>query len=70
LNRAIGSLGEEQLNWFEAELEQHKPSFVFIHYPLSIVQPVEVKDYGVHTLIKRHRDTIRPTNWGLSTSRP
>ena len=32
-----GSLGEEQLNWFEAELREHKPSFVFIHYPLTIV---------------------------------
>src|SRR5271165_1179604 len=56
-DRGIGSLGEEQLNWFEAELLQHKPSFVFIHYPLSIVRPVEVKNYGVHALIKRHRDT-------------
>jgi hypothetical protein len=54
-----GSLGEEQLNWFEAELQDHKPSFVFIHYPLSIVEPDEVRGYGVHTLIKRHRDTIQ-----------
>src|SRR5580704_332431 len=30
-----GSLGEEQLNWFEAELQQHRPTFVFIHYPLE-----------------------------------
>ncbi|HLX43705.1 MAG TPA: metallophosphoesterase [Bryobacteraceae bacterium] len=58
-NPAVGSLGEEQLNWFEAELQQHKPSFVFIHYPLSIVAPVETKDYGVHPLIKQHRDTIQ-----------
>jgi len=55
----VGSLGEEQLNWFEAELKQQKPSFVFIHYPLYIVQPNEKKDYGVHTLIKQHRDTIQ-----------
>jgi FixJ family two-component response regulator len=34
---AKGSSREEQLNWFEAELRQHKPTFVFIHYPLSIV---------------------------------
>ena len=54
-----GSLGEEQLNWFEAELQEHKPSFVFIHYPLTIVQTAEVKDYGVHTLVKRHRETIQ-----------
>ncbi len=58
-NTAMGSLGEEQLNWFEAELQQHKPAFVFIHYPLSIVMPAEVRDYGVHAIIKRHRDTIQ-----------
>jgi hypothetical protein len=58
-NTNSGSLGEEQLNWFEAELQQHKPTFVFIHYPLSIVMPAEVKDYGVHGLIKRHRNTIQ-----------
>lgn len=56
---AVGSLGEEQLNWFEAELEQGKPSFVFIHFPLTIVAPNELKDYGVHTIIKKHRDTIQ-----------
>jgi hypothetical protein len=56
---AVGSLGEEQLNWFEAELREHKPSFVIIHFPLSIVAPVEVRDYGVHALLKRHRDTIQ-----------
>jgi hypothetical protein len=55
----VGSLGEEQLNWFQAELEQHKPSFVFIHYPLYIVKPTEVKDYGVCGLIKKHRDSIQ-----------
>jgi hypothetical protein len=58
-NPTLGSLGEEQLNWFEAELRERKPSFVFIHYPLTIVSTDEVKDYGVHTLIKRHKDTIQ-----------
>jgi hypothetical protein len=57
--KAEGSLGEAQLNWFEAELQQHKPTFVFIHYPLSIVSPREVADYGVHTLLKKHRDTVQ-----------
>ncbi|MBB5341334.1 metallophosphoesterase family protein [Tunturiibacter gelidoferens] len=33
-NPGIGSLGEEQLHWFEAQLQQHKPTFVFVHYPL------------------------------------
>jgi hypothetical protein len=56
---SVGSLGEEQLNWLEAELAQQKPSFVFIHYPLSIVQDDEVKGYGVHALLKRHRDSIQ-----------
>jgi hypothetical protein len=57
-NPAMGSLGEEQLNWFEAELRENKPAFVFIHYPLTIVAE-EAKDYGVHFLIKKHRDSIQ-----------
>src|SRR5246127_5656195 len=32
-NPAIGSLGEEQLHWFEAQLAERKPTFVFVHYP-------------------------------------
>ena len=54
-----GSLGEAQLNWFEAELEQRKPTFVFIHFPLSIVVPTERADYGLHPLLKKHRETIQ-----------
>ena len=38
-NKARGSLGEEQLNWFEAELQQQKPTFVFVHFPLQIMDP-------------------------------
>lgn len=58
-NKAMGSLGEEQLNWLEAELKQQKPSFVFIHFPLTIVAPKEVSDYGVHSLLKKHKDTVQ-----------
>jgi hypothetical protein len=58
-DRKTGSLGEEQLNWFEAELEQRKPTFVFIHFPLIIVSPTERADYGLHTLLKKHRDTVQ-----------
>ena len=47
------------MNWFEAELAQRKPSFVFIHFPLSIVKGTEVKDYGVYSLIKKHREDIQ-----------
>jgi hypothetical protein len=54
-----GSLGEAQLNWFEAELQQRKPTFVFIHYPLSAVSPTERADYGLHPLLKKHRDTVQ-----------
>lgn len=57
--KETGSLGEDQLNWFESELREHKPTFVFIHYPLYIVQPRERADYGLHPLIKAHRDTIQ-----------
>ncbi len=58
-NKATGSLGEEQLNWFEAELKQHKPTFVFIHFPLPIVAPTERADYGVHPLLKKYKDTVQ-----------
>src|ERR1700749_4313498 len=56
---SVGSLGEKQLNWFEAQLQEGKPTFVFIHYPLMIVQPTEVKDYGVAPLLKKHRQTVQ-----------
>lgn len=56
---AMGSLGEEQLNWAEAELAQHKPTFVFIHYPLIGCLDVEVKDYGLHPLLRKHQDSIQ-----------
>ena len=58
-NKSQGSLGEEQLNWLEAELAQQKPTFIFIHYPLTIVAPVERADYGLHPLLKKHRDTVQ-----------
>jgi hypothetical protein len=58
-NPAVGSLGEEQLNWLEAQLNERKPTFVFVHFPLYIVKPKEVSDYGLHGLLKRHRDTVQ-----------
>ena len=57
--RGTGSLGEEQLNWFEAELKERRPTFVFIHYPLIRVRDVEVRDYGILPLLKKHKDTIQ-----------
>jgi len=58
-NRGTGSLGERQLNWFEAELREQKPTFVFIHYPLQSVRGVEVRDYGMLPLLKKYKDTIQ-----------
>jgi predicted MPP superfamily phosphohydrolase len=58
-DKSKGSLGEEQLNWFEAELEQRKPTFVFVHFPMIIIEPDERAGYGLHGIIKKHRDTVR-----------
>jgi predicted MPP superfamily phosphohydrolase len=58
-NPGIGSLGEEQLHWFEAQLQQRKPTFVFIHYPLIQDMPTEFADYGLHPLLYKYRDNIQ-----------
>lgn len=58
-DRSQGSLGEEQLNWLEAELKQQKPSFVFVHYPLWYIHPTEFADYGLHPLLRKYKDTIQ-----------
>jgi predicted MPP superfamily phosphohydrolase len=58
-NPGIGSLGEEQLHWFEAQLQQHKPTFAFIHYPLTLEKPTEFADYGLFPLLRKYQDTIQ-----------
>lgn len=58
-NKSVGSLGEAQLNWLEGELQQQKPTFVFIHFPLSVVAPIERADYGLWPLLKKHKDTVQ-----------
>lgn len=58
-NKRTGSFGLTQLEWFEAELRQKKPTFVFVHYPLSIVAPTEKADFGLLPLIKKYRATIQ-----------
>ena len=58
-NPSLGSLGEEQLHWFEAQLEQRRPTFVFIHYPLIQDVPTEFADYGLQPLLRKHRETIQ-----------
>jgi predicted MPP superfamily phosphohydrolase len=58
-NPNVGSLGEEQLHWFEAQLQQRKPTFVFIHYPLIQDVPAEFGDYGLHPLLRKYKDNIQ-----------
>jgi predicted MPP superfamily phosphohydrolase len=58
-NPGIGSLGEEQLQWFEAQLAQRKPTFVFIHYPLIQDKATEFGDYGVQPLLRKYQDNIQ-----------
>jgi hypothetical protein len=58
-NPGIGSLGEEQLHWFEAQLQQGKPTFVFVHYPLLQIVATEFSDYGLHPLLRKHQDNIQ-----------
>ncbi len=58
-NPNLGSLGEEQLQWFEAELKQAKPTFVFVHYPVLQVLPTEFADFGLHPLLRRYQDNLQ-----------
>jgi len=58
-NPSAGSLGEEQLQWFEAQLLERKPTFVFVHYPLAAIRPTEFGDYGLLSILRKHQDTIQ-----------
>ena len=55
----VGSLGENQLNWLEEELGQGKPTLLFVHFPLVIVKTAEVRDYGLPSLLRKHRDVVQ-----------
>lgn len=57
--RAIGSLGETQLLWAEAQFAVRRPTVVLVHYPLWFVQPTEVADFGLHSLLRKYQDSIR-----------
>jgi UDP-2,3-diacylglucosamine pyrophosphatase LpxH len=58
-NPNTGTLGEAQLHWFEAQLSERKPTFVFVHYPLIAIEAVEFRDYGLHPLLRKYRETIQ-----------
>ncbi|MFW5739802.1 MAG: metallophosphoesterase family protein [Myxococcota bacterium] len=58
LDTAIGSFGEEQLNWIEAQLAERRPTIVLLHYPMIIIQAHEVADYDLHSLLRKYEDTV------------
>ena len=55
----IGSLGKEQLHWLQAELEQNKPTLLFVHYPLVLISPTEFGDFGLCLLLAKHREHVQ-----------
>ena len=58
-NTAVGSFGEEQLHWIEAQLKEGKPTFVFLHYPLTMIDGNEMGDYGLFSLLQKYKQTIK-----------
>ena len=40
-------------------MREHKPTFVFLHYPLWFCAPTEFSDYGLHPLLRKYKDTIQ-----------
>jgi len=58
-DQGVGTLGQEQLNWLEAELAQKMPTVVLLHYPLWLIEPKEFADLGLHTLLRKHADSVR-----------
>lgn len=54
----LGTLGEEQLQWFEGELQQGMPTMVFVHFPLAMISDDEFGDFNAQTLIRQYSDTI------------
>ena len=58
-DQGVGTLGQEQLNWLEAELAERKPTVVLLHYPLWLVEAKEFADYGLHPLLRKYADSVR-----------
>ncbi len=52
------SFGEKQLNWLEGLLQEGRPTFIFVHFPLLLVKTNEIKDYDLLVLLKKYKDTI------------
>ena len=58
-DQGVGTLGQEQLNWLEAELAQRMPTIVLLHYPLWLIEPREFADYGLHPLLRKYADSVK-----------
>ncbi|MCK6530860.1 metallophosphoesterase [Myxococcota bacterium] len=61
-NDDLGSLGLDQLRWLDGLLAEGLPTFVFLHYPLFLMEEQEVDDSSLPdlaTVLDRHRDTVR-----------
>ncbi len=54
----FGSLGADQLEWLENLLKEGKPTFLFLHYMLPLIQEDEFGDSDLKDLIKQYGDTI------------
>lgn len=57
-NRDYGSLGFEQLDWLEAELAEGKPTFLFVHYPLTQMSRDEGMGRSLENVVRANADTI------------
>jgi hypothetical protein len=53
-----GLSGEEQPNWFEGHLK-HKPTFIFVPYPVVTNVAAKVGDYGLQRLLKKCQESIQ-----------
>lgn len=58
-NKAIGSFGETQLKWFEAQILEGLPVFVFLHFPLYNIKEFEFGEFGLGNLLKKYKDRIQ-----------
>lgn len=58
-NKALGSLGETQLTWLDAQLAERKPTVVFVHYPLQAMADREVADLSLTSLLRKHAGTVQ-----------
>lgn len=58
-DKSVGSFGETQLTWLDAQLAERKPTFVFVHFPLQVIADREVLDLGLKTLLRKHEQTVQ-----------